>query len=216
MRPQQRPPPPVSGVVAYGMAGLNRSVPRWTSRTFIDQDRAGHRECRALKKALESFRQRHTIAVSPISQTMPAKIRVTVASGPRMPISGGPMSNARVLRPNSTDAVVRAQSLPFLLPRATKIHRPAPITPSTHTRASVAANPESNWLAVGSTPPDFVMPASRAVSIAFLVVRYVARSTITLVRLTAAPRYMSRIAFRTEAGTGGRRGSGCPPGKGSA
>src|SRR6202167_1823703 len=134
---------------------------------------------------------------------MPAKIRLTVASGPRMPRSGGPMSNARVSRPNSTDAVARAQSLPFLLPRATKIHRPTPIRPSTDTRASVSVNPVLNWLAVGSTPQDFLMPAFRALSIALLVVRSVARSTITVVRLTAAPRYMSRAALRTEAGTGG-------------
>jgi len=65
-----------------------------------------------LKKALESFRQRKATAVSPISQTMPTKIRDAVASGPRMPISGGPMSTATVLRPNSTDAMTRRRQPP--------------------------------------------------------------------------------------------------------
>jgi hypothetical protein len=50
---------------------------------------------------------------------------------------------------------------------------------------------------------------------ACLVGLSVATSAITLLRLTAAPRYMSLTAFRIEAGTAGRPGVAWPPGYGS-
>lgn len=93
--------------------------------------------------------------------------------------------------PKNTVAVIRAQFFPALLARAIQTHSPMPISPKATASTTAAVSAECSLVAesVGS-----------ALWIAVRRLLTVARVTIRLIALIAAPTHISRTAFWTGGG----------------